>query len=74
MWFGEFIQPDWDMFQSGHRMGALHAAGRAVSGGPVYVSDKPANMILSCYASWFYRMVVVPRAGSGSPHLLQPVH
>jgi raffinose synthase len=41
MWFGEFMQPDWDMFQSGHPMGSFHAAGRAVSGGPVYVSDKP---------------------------------
>jgi len=41
MWFGEFIQSDWDMFQSAHEMGAFHAAGRAVSGGPVYVSDKP---------------------------------
>jgi raffinose synthase len=41
MWFGEFIFPDWDMFQSGHEMGAYHAAGRALSGGPVYVSDKP---------------------------------
>jgi len=41
VWFGEFMQPDWDMFQSGHPMGAFHAAGRAVSGGPVYVSDKP---------------------------------
>ena len=41
MWFGEFIHPDWDMFQSGHENGAFHAAGRAVSGGPVYVSDKP---------------------------------
>lgn len=41
MWFGEFIHPDWDMFQSGHNMGAFHAAGRAVSGAPVYVSDKP---------------------------------
>lgn len=40
-WFGEFIHPDWDMFQSGHPMGAYHAAGRAVSGAPVYVSDKP---------------------------------
>ena len=40
-WLGEFIHPDWDMFQSGHPMGAFHAAGRAVSGGPVYVSDKP---------------------------------
>jgi len=40
-WFGEFCWPDWDMFQSGHAMGAFHAAGRAVSGAPVYVSDKP---------------------------------
>jgi raffinose synthase len=29
------------MFQSGHEWGAFHAAARAVSGGPVYVSDKP---------------------------------
>ena len=41
LWFGEFLHPDWDMFQSGHKMGAYHAAGRAVSGSPVYVSDKP---------------------------------
>jgi raffinose synthase len=41
LWFGEFMQPDWDMFQSGHAFGAYHAAGRAVSGGPIYVSDKP---------------------------------
>jgi raffinose synthase len=39
VWFGEFMQPDWDMFQSDHAMGSFHAAGRAVSGGPVYVSD-----------------------------------
>jgi raffinose synthase len=41
VWFGEFMQPDWDMFQSGHPMGSFHAGGRAVSGGPVYVSDTP---------------------------------
>jgi raffinose synthase len=41
MWFSEFMHPDWDMFQSGHPMGAFHAAGRAVSGAPIYVSDKP---------------------------------
>src|SRR5690606_33744971 len=41
VWFGHFMQPDWDMFQSGHPWGAFHAAARAVSGGPVYVSDKP---------------------------------
>ena len=43
LWFGEFIHPDWDMFQSGHATGAFHAAGRAVSGGPIYVSDKPGT-------------------------------
>lgn len=41
MWFGHFMLPDWDMFQSGHEWGAFHAAARAVSGAPVYVSDKP---------------------------------
>jgi raffinose synthase len=41
VWFGEFIHPDWDEFQSAHPMGAFHAAGRAVSGSLVYVSDKP---------------------------------
>jgi raffinose synthase len=41
MWFGEFIHPDWDMFQSGHPMGAYHAVARAVSGSPGYVSDPP---------------------------------
>jgi raffinose synthase len=43
LWFGEFMHPDWDMFQSGHEWGAYHAAARAVSGGPVYVSDKPGE-------------------------------
>jgi raffinose synthase len=41
LWFGEWVHPDWDMFQSGHAAGAYHAAGRAVGGCPVYVSDKP---------------------------------
>jgi raffinose synthase len=43
LWFGELVHPDWDMFQSGHSAGAFHAAARAVSGGPVYVSDKPGS-------------------------------
>jgi raffinose synthase len=31
------------MFQSAHPMGAYHAAARAVSGSPVYVSDEPGR-------------------------------
>jgi raffinose synthase len=43
LWWGQFVQPDWDMFQSHHPQGSLHAAARAVSGGPVYVSDQPGQ-------------------------------
>ena len=39
LWMGNFIHPDWDMFQSTHPCAAFHAASRAISGGPVYVSD-----------------------------------
>jgi raffinose synthase len=39
LWTSPFLVPDWDMFQSGHKAGAYHAAARAISGGPVYVTD-----------------------------------
>ncbi|KAM7509165.1 hypothetical protein LguiA_019618 [Lonicera macranthoides] len=39
LWMGNFIQPDWDMFQSTHPCAEFHAASRAISGGPIYVSD-----------------------------------
>ena len=35
------LSPDWDMFHSRHPAARAHAAARAVSGGPVYVSDAP---------------------------------
>ncbi|GEM_PF-408217 len=43
LWFGEFVHPDWDMFQTQHEAANLHAVARALSGGPVYVSDKPGH-------------------------------
>ncbi|EOY20863.1 Raffinose synthase family protein, putative [Theobroma cacao] len=39
LWMGNFIHPDWDMFQSHHPCAKFHAASLAISGGPVYVSD-----------------------------------
>ncbi|KAK9104393.1 hypothetical protein Scep_021237 [Stephania cephalantha] len=39
LWMGNFIHPDWDMFMSVHPCAAFHAASRAISGGPIYVSD-----------------------------------
>jgi raffinose synthase len=43
LWSSQFSVPDWDMFQSHHEHGAFHAASRAISGGPVYVSDRPGE-------------------------------
>lgn len=42
-WFGQFMWLDWDMFESTNPFGPYHAAGRAVSGSPVYVADKPGE-------------------------------
>ena len=41
LWFGAFQTIDWDTFQTRHAMNWFHAAARAVSGGPVCISDKP---------------------------------
>ena len=40
MFMGEFLVCDWDMFQTQHEYGKFHAASRAISGSPIYVSDK----------------------------------
>lgn len=40
IWLSEFTGCDWDMFQTKHEFASFHAAARAISGGPVYVSDK----------------------------------
>lgn len=40
---GELVGVDWDMFHSRHPAALLHATARAISGGPVYVSDRPGN-------------------------------
>ena len=43
LFLGEIVGVDWDMFHSRHPAALLHATARAVSGGPVYVSDKPGH-------------------------------
>ncbi|PIA42355.1 hypothetical protein AQUCO_02000068v1 [Aquilegia coerulea] len=43
VFLGEFMQPDWDMFHSVHPAAEYHASARAISGGPVYVSDAPGK-------------------------------
>ncbi len=40
LWIGGFIYCDWDMFQTKHPCGDFHASSRAISGSPIYVSDR----------------------------------
>lgn len=40
LWSGTFYTGDWDMFFTEHAEARMNAVLRAVSGGPVYVSDK----------------------------------
>ncbi|ORZ08616.1 glycoside hydrolase superfamily, partial [Absidia repens] len=44
MWSSSlFSAIDFDMFQSAHYFGEYHASSRAISGGPVYITDIPGN-------------------------------
>jgi raffinose synthase len=43
LWTAAFGLPDWDMFQSHDPAAAFHAAARAVSGGPITLSDRPGQ-------------------------------
>ncbi|XP_048423202.1 probable galactinol--sucrose galactosyltransferase 6 [Pyrus x bretschneideri] len=43
VFLGEFMLPDWDMFHSQHPAAEYHASARAISGGPIYVSDAPGK-------------------------------
>ncbi|TVU12356.1 hypothetical protein EJB05_45997, partial [Eragrostis curvula] len=43
VFLGEFMLPDWGMFHSLHPAGEYHGSDRAISGGPIYVSDAPGK-------------------------------
>nr|XP_016448040.1 PREDICTED: probable galactinol--sucrose galactosyltransferase 6 [Nicotiana tabacum] len=43
VFLGEIMLPDWDMFHSLHPAAEYHGSARALSGGPVYVSDAPGK-------------------------------
>ena len=42
--------PDWDMFQTKHEYSSFHAAGRCLSGGPIYITDTPGEHDLDLIA------------------------
>ena len=51
------ILPDWDMFQTSHPYSSFHAAGRCISGGPIYFTDEPGQHNLDLIAQMTARTV-----------------
>ena len=51
------ILPDWDMFQTSHPYSSFHAAGRCVSGGPIYFTDEPGQHNLDLIAQMTARTI-----------------
>jgi hypothetical protein len=43
LYFSQMVFTDFDMFESNNTYGTFHAAARAISGGPVYVTDTPGK-------------------------------
>lgn len=43
LFMSPIIMPDWDMFHSKHPRALMHGTARMISGGAVYVSDKPGQ-------------------------------
>lgn len=43
LWFGQMVYPDFDMFQSHHPNAEYHAIARALSSGPIYITDIPGQ-------------------------------
>lgn len=51
------ILPDWDMFQTSHPYSSFHAAGRCVSGGPIYFTDEPGEHNLDLISAMTARTI-----------------
>lgn len=45
LWMSQVVWPDWDMFQTHDPLAVPQAVARAVSGGPVYITDEPEKTV-----------------------------
>jgi hypothetical protein len=43
LWWSQMVYPDFDMFQTHHPDAVYHAIVRAISGGPIYITDSPGK-------------------------------
>lgn len=62
LYFSQMVWPDYDMFQTTHPHAAYHAVARAISGGPVYLTDAPGQTDVSILKRLVYSNGRVIRA------------
>ncbi|KAH6767843.1 stachyose synthase [Perilla frutescens var. hirtella] len=58
---GQFIKPDWKMFQSDHCCAKFHAGSRAICGGPIYVSDSLRGHDFDLLKKFFFQDGTIPK-------------
>jgi len=61
LWMSTLVWPDWDMFQSHDPWGLQQAVARAISGGPVYITDEPDKVVLDIVKRLALSSGVLPR-------------
>ncbi len=68
IWLSQLAWPDWDMFQSYDPLALAHAVARALSGGPIYVTDEPGKTRSEVLSPLAFRDGRIPRLdGVGRP-------
>ena len=55
LWFGQMVYPDYDEFESYNPNATFHAIARAISDGPVYVTDRPGEQKFNVLFPLVYR-------------------
>lgn len=55
LWWSQLAYPDYDMFQTYHSSAEYHAIARAISGGPIYITDNPEKSDLNILNKIIYR-------------------
>jgi raffinose synthase len=72
-WTANFAYPDWDMFQSHDPHAEYHAVARAISGGPIYITDQPGKErpeIVRPLATSDGRLLMLDEPGQVTPDTL----
>lgn len=62
VWWSQMVYPDYDMFQSHHPQAEYHAIARAISGGPIYITDTPGKQNFDIINKLIYKNGTIIRA------------